>query len=144
MPTRSAASTLPAKSSRKTALSGFFLRITSKTVHLGAGSHGFSREALASYRTALNDEKAAKPLASLAKRLERGGYEVGVETYKKPPRGFNGNPAGQELVLHSALWASVERKSPPELGSAKFVSYCMREWKKLAPIHRWLIESVRG
>lgn len=44
---------------RKSALSGFFLRIRDKSVHLGAGSHGFSKEALASYRKRLNDEKAA-------------------------------------------------------------------------------------
>jgi hypothetical protein len=42
----------------------------------------------------------------------------------------------------STLWASVEQKSPPELASAKFVAYCVREWKKLAPLHRWLIEEV--
>jgi uncharacterized protein (TIGR02453 family) len=129
---------------RKTAVSGFFVRITSKSVHLGAGSHGFSKEALASYRKALNDEKASKSLASLTKRLGRAGYDVGGKTYKKPPRGFDGNPAAQELVLHSTLWAAAERKSPPEQASAKFVAYCMREWKKMAPVHRWLMENVRG
>ena len=127
---------------RKTALSGFFLRIRAKTVHLGAGSHGFSKEALARYRKRLNDPDAAKSLRSLTKRFERAGYEVGGQTYKKPPAGFNGNAAAADLVLHSALWASVERKSPPELASSKFVSYCAREWKKLAPLHRWLIEQV--
>ena len=128
--------------SRKTALSGFFLRIRDKSGQLGAGSHGFSKDALASYRKRLNDEQAAKSLASLTKRLRRAGYEVGGKTYKKPPRGFNGNAAAEELVLHSALWAAVDRKSPPELGSAKFVAYCTREWKKLAPLHRWLMEQV--
>ena len=46
--------------------------------------------------------------------------------------------------MECALWGAIDRKSPPELGSAKFVSYCMREWRKLAPLHRWLIENVRG
>lgn len=90
----------------------------------------------------MNDEKAAKSLDALVKRLERAGYEIGGKTYKKPPRGFNGNAAGETLVLHSALWAGVERKSPPELASAKFVSYCARQWKKLAPLHRWLTERA--
>jgi uncharacterized protein (TIGR02453 family) len=127
---------------RKTALSGFYLRIRDKTIYIGAGSHGFSKEALARYRKRMNDEKAAKSLGALVKRLERAGYEVGGKTYKKPPRGFNGNAAGENLVLHSALSAGVERKSPPELGSSKFASYCAREWKKLAPLHRWLIDNV--
>ncbi len=129
---------------RKTAVSGFFLRITSTSVHLGAGSHGFSKEALASYRKALLDEKAAKSLASLARRLTRAGYAIGGKTYKKVPRGFAGSAPAQELALHSAFWVAAQRRSPPELGNAKFVTYCMREWKKLAPVHRWLIEHVRG
>lgn len=128
--------------SRKTALSGFFLRIRDRSIHLGAGSHGFSKEALASYRRRLTDERAAKSLVSLTKRLQRMGYEIGGKTYKVPPRGFNRNAASRGLVLHSALWASIERKSPPELASAKFATYCAREWKKLAPLHRWLIEEV--
>lgn len=128
---------------RKTAVSGFFLRIRDKSVHLGAGSRGFSKEALAQYRTAVNDDKVARPLASLTKRLRRAGYEIGGKTYKKPPRGFDGSAAASDLVLHSALWVSVERKSPPELASSRFVAYCVREWKKMAPLHRWLLAEVR-
>lgn len=127
---------------RKTAVSGFFLRIRDKSVHLGAGSHGFDKEALARFRKALRDDRAAKSLASLIKRLQRAGYEIGGKTYKKLPRGFSENGAARDLVLHSALWASTERKSPPELASTKFVGYCVREWKKMAPLHRWLMEEV--
>lgn len=128
--------------SRKTAVSGFFLRIRDKSVHLGVGSHGFDKEALARFRKALRDDRAAKSLASLIKRLQRAGYEIGGKTYKKMPRGFSENGAARDLALHSALWASTERKSPPELASTKFVGYCLREWKKMAPLHRWLMEEV--
>ncbi len=127
---------------RKTALSGFYLRIRDKTIYLGAGSHGFQKEALARYRQKMNDDKAAKSLAALVKRLGRGGYQIHGKTYKKPPPGFSGSAAGQELVLYSGMSAGVERKSPPELASAKFATYCAREWKKLAPLHRWLLEQV--
>lgn len=127
---------------RKTAVSGFFLRIRDKSVHLGAGSHGFDKEALARFRKALRDDRAAKSLASLIKRLQRAGYEIGGKTYKKLPPGFSENGAARELVLHSALWASTERKSPAELASSKFVGYCAREWKKMAPLHQWLTEEV--
>ena len=127
---------------RKTALSGFFLRIRHDRVHLGAGSHGFAKDALARYRKRLNDEKPSRALSSLVGRLHRAGYDIGGEHYKKPPRGFSGSGEAAKLVLHSALWASAERKAPPELGSAKFVTYCVRDWKKLLPLHQWLINEV--
>ena len=87
----------------------------------------FSKEALARYRA----------------RLTKAGYEIHGKTYKLPPRGFNGNVAAQVLVLHSSLSAGVERKSPLELASPKFVAYCVKEWKKLLSLHRWLIDKAR-
>lgn len=127
---------------RKTALSGFYLRVRDRSVHLGAGSHGFSKEALVRYRARIEDDRAAKSLAALLKRLERAGYEVQGKTYKKTPRGFAGSGVAEELVLYGGLSAGVERKTPPELGSRKFVAYCVKEWRKLAPLHRWLVDNV--
>lgn len=128
---------------RKTALSGFFLRIRHSKIYLGAGSHGFSKEALARFRKCMNDEKTAKALGTLLKRLERSGFGISGKHYKKPPRGYNGNSAGADLVLYAGLSASVERKAPPELATRKFAAYCAREWKKLAPLHQWLMTEVR-
>ncbi|MEM7135936.1 MAG: DUF2461 domain-containing protein [Myxococcota bacterium] len=128
---------------RKTARSGFYVRVRHDRIYLGAGSHGFSKEALARYRRRMNDEKAARGLKALLKRLERAGFEVNGKHYKKPPRGYNGNAAGADLVLYAGLSASVERKAPAELGERKFAAYCAREWKKLSPLHRWLMEEVR-
>lgn len=127
---------------RKTALSGFYLRIRDKTIHLGAGSHGFSKDALARYRRCMHDEQAVRALGSLIKRLGRAGYSVEGKTYKQAPRGFDGIGVATELVLYGGLSAGVERKSPPELGRAEFVTYCAREWKKLAPLHRWLMDNI--
>ena len=129
--------------SRKTALSGFFIRIGASSIILGAGSHGFSKDDLARHRTRLNDRTAAKQLSSLARRFRRAGYEVGGRHYKKPPKGFDGNPDAAELALHNALWASVERRHPAEMSTGKFPAYCAREWKKLAPLHQWLVARVR-
>ena len=127
---------------RSTAVSGFFLRIRAKSIHLGVGSHGFSKEALASYRKALENDGSAESLASLIKRLERAGYTLGGKTYKRPPPGFDGQGAAREFVLHGALWVDVERRPPSELRSNAFAAYCTREWKKMAPLHRWLMQEV--
>lgn len=127
---------------RKTALSGFYLRVRDKSVEFGVGAHRFSKEALARYRDSLRDDAAAKSLARLVRRLERNGYRIRGKTYKKPPRGFEGGAAAEELVLYSGLSAGVERKSPPEVKNSKFVGYCTREWRKLAPLHEWLMTHV--
>ena len=127
---------------RKTALSGFYLRVRAMSVEFGVGAHRFSKEALLRYRESLTDDAAAKSLVSMIKRFERNGYRIFGKTYKQVPRGFVGGVAAQELVLFSGLAAGAERKSPPEIRSAKFLAYCSKEWKKLAPLHQWLMEHV--
>ena len=127
---------------RKTALSGFYLRIRDKSVEFGVGAHRFSKEALIRYRESLADDAAAKSLKSVVRRFEKAGYVIRGKTYKQVPRGFEGGAAAEELVLFSGLSAGAVRKAPPELRSAKFVTYCTREWKKLAPLHDWLMDNV--
>jgi len=127
---------------RKTALSGFYLRIRDRSIELGTGSHGFAKESLAQYRRRLMDDSAAKALGSVLKRLQRAGYEIHKKTYKQLPRGFEGSSVAGELVLYSGLSARVARKVPPELRSSKFVTYCAKEWRRLAPLHRWLMDHV--
>jgi uncharacterized protein (TIGR02453 family) len=127
---------------RKTAISGFYLRVRDKTMELGVGSHGFAKESLARYRESLKDATAAKELAAVLRRFGRAGYEIHKKTYKKPPRGFEGSPVAEELVLYGGVSAHVARKAPAEMRSAKFVGYCTKEWRKLAPLHRWLMEHV--
>jgi len=62
-----------------------------------------------------------KPPGAL-RALTKAGYEISGNTYKLHPRSSNGNVAAEALALHSSLSAGVERKSPPELASPKFVA----------------------
>ena len=128
---------------RKGAVSGFFMRITPKELGIGVGAHGFDKDRLAAYRRAVADAEAGKRLATAVKKVERAGYDVKGEHYKRVPRGFEAGDALQERLLkHAALWCGTDAAHPPELHTAKLVTHAVREWRKLAPLHRWLVDEV--
>lgn len=130
---------------RKQGSSGFFFRLQHDRVMLGAGMHGFAKEQLASYRAAVDTDATGKPLVKIGNSLSKAGYPLQGQSYKKVPRGFDAEHPRADLLRHGSLHASIElRPLPAELHSAKFVGLCVRHFKKLSPLHRWLVGAMQG
>lgn len=129
---------------RKHAVSGFFMRITPKTLGIGVGAHGFDKDRLASYRKAVVDPSAGPTLAKAVASMERKGYAVKGEHYKTLPRGFESDDAGQQRLLrYSALWIGEDQKPPKELHTPAIVKVVTGEWRRMAPLHRWLVDTLQ-
>jgi uncharacterized protein (TIGR02453 family) len=118
--------------------SGFFFRLTPKTLLLGAGMHVFSPEALARYRAAVLDAKKGAALASAVAKVRAAGYDVGAEGYKKVPGGAPQDHPRAALLRHNGLHAGWEGKHPAELHTARVVDFVATRFAAVAPVHRWL------
>jgi uncharacterized protein (TIGR02453 family) len=118
--------------------SGFFFRLTPARLLLGAGMHGFMPPVLARYRKAVVDERRGAALAKVVAKLRDAGFEVGGETYKKPPRGVDGENPRASLLKHSGLYVGAEGKHPKELGTAALIDFVARRYAAMAPMHEWL------
>lgn len=126
---------------RKTATSGFFLRIAPDAVTVGAGAHGFDRDQLACYRAAVTTLDPGHDLASIVAALDRAGHDIGGQTYTRTPRGYTATPDQDRLLRHSALYAHAEL--PTDLAvSPKLIPTLLRHWRAFAPLHRWLETNV--
>jgi uncharacterized protein (TIGR02453 family) len=129
---------------RKDAVSGFFLRIAPRSIGIGVGAHGFDKDRLAAYRSAVIDPRSGSALVETVKSMERKGFEVKGEHYKRVPRGFEAAGATEERLLrYAALWIGEDRKAPAELHEPGFVKYAVAEWKRMAPLHRWLVDTLQ-
>lgn len=129
---------------RKTAISGFYLRIRADGIDLGAGAHGFEKQTLAAYRAVLTHEKTAASLEKIVAKIERSGTAVSGEHYKKLPRGVEPSSEMRDrLARHNALWAGGGEKFPDAFYSGAFVKHCVARYKKLLPIHRFLVDEVQ-
>ncbi len=93
--------------------SGFFFRLTPKTLLLGAGMHRFEPPALARYRAAVLDDRKGAALAAIVAKLRKAGYDVGTESYKKVPAGVAPDHPRAALLRHGGLHAGWEGKHRP-------------------------------
>ncbi len=129
---------------RRSAVSGFYLRITPDGVGVGVGAHGFDKDRLASYRAAVADPASAESLRAAVSAIERAKFEVKGERLKTLPRGFEARDEFTARMLrHNALWAGEDAPAPKVLGSRRFVAWAMNRWSKMEPLHRWLVDTLQ-
>lgn len=129
---------------RKTAVSGFFLRVAPAGVGIGVGAHGFDKDRLAAYRAAVADTKSGKSLQAAVAQVEKAKFEVQGEHYKGLPRGFDTDDDFiGHMLRHNALWASEDDAAPKVLNSKRFVNWAINRWSKMEPLHRWLVDTIQ-
>lgn len=128
---------------RKGAVSGFFFRLTAERLILGAGAHLFDKDRLAAYRQAVVDPVKGEALRRALDELAASGHGVQGQHYAKLPRGFEAETEDQaRLLRHKALWPAIEEAHPTALSSAELVPYCAAKWREVAPLHRWLVDTL--
>jgi uncharacterized protein (TIGR02453 family) len=124
---------------------GYYFHIEPPRLLLGGGLYGFSRPLLERYRRAVADPEYGGELAAIVKKIAaRPGYTLGGEHYKRVPAGYDANPEAAALLRHAGLYAGVETPLPAELHSPALVDYCLKKFRPMEPLHRWLSGLVAG
>ena len=119
---------------------GFWFRLTPEQLILGAGMHHFERPALERFREAVADPERGAELVRAVDEVRATGGEVGGQTYKRVPAGYDVDERRGELLRHSGLYAWVEFvPPPPETHSADFPPFCVERYAPLVPVQRWLL-----
>jgi uncharacterized protein (TIGR02453 family) len=121
---------------------GLFFRMTPRAVVLGAGFHHFDPPKLARFRSAVVDEKTGRALDRALAGVRREGAEIGGETYKRVPAGFDAAHLRADLLRCGGLFAYSESPLPREASSPAFVGWCAGRLERLAPVHCWLRDTV--
>lgn len=122
--------------------SGFFMRMHGDRIYFGSGIHEFPKSGLRAYRDAVSDDVEAERLAKLLGKLAGAGYTVGGKTYKRVPPGFDDQARHAQLLLHGALYVGTTVPVPPEAHTPKFIGYAFGHYKKMAPVHLWLVDAL--
>ena len=129
---------------RKSAVSGFYLRITGDGVGIGAGAHGLDKDRLAAFRNAVVDSSSQRELRAAVGAVEKAHFEVEGTHYKTLPRGFTTEDEFVGRMLrHRALWIGEEGPAPKIMNSKRFVGWAMNRWSKMEPLHRWLVDTLQ-
>jgi uncharacterized protein (TIGR02453 family) len=121
---------------------GYFLRLSTEQLMLGAGMHTFTDEALQRYRAAILDDGLAQRLQSVAEGIDQA--ELGGETYKRVPQGLPADHPRARWLRHSGLFAHTEQPLPREVFSPQLIELCMATFQRFQPLQQWLVDLLPG
>lgn len=127
---------------RQTAVSGFYFRLTPKSLGLGAGAHRFDRDRLGRYRDAVVDATAGPGLKRAVGAVQKTGWHVEGEHFKRTPSGYEATGEAERLLRFNALWTGQDEGIPDVLYGPELVDYCRERWRRSLPLHRWLVRSL--
>lgn len=121
---------------------GYYFHVETDNLMLGGGMHTFPKDILESYRKVTVGEKSGKELIKVINAMKEENLSVHGAFYKRVPQGYDPNHSNSELLKHNGLYTMVETKIPKEFYSEKLIDYCFERFKKMYPLHQWLISYL--
>ncbi len=118
----------------------YYFHLEPPQLMLGVGIYMFPKPHLEAYRKSVVDARHGPALARAVKQVtSHEGFTLGGKRYKKVARGFDPAHKHADLLLHNGLTVGVTGKIPDELYSDRIIEYCFERYRKMAPIHNWLV-----
>jgi uncharacterized protein (TIGR02453 family) len=121
---------------------GYWFRLRPDALVLGAGMHMLDKPELERYREAVDDARSGEALRKTVTKIERAGYELGGEHYKRVPAGFPADHPRGALLRHNGVYAGGEMPLPAEVNSSRFPGFCAAHYRKMSPLVDWLSTNV--
>ncbi|HJX07204.1 MAG TPA: DUF2461 domain-containing protein [Actinomycetota bacterium] len=121
---------------------GYWFRLRSNELILGAGMHTLDRPELERYRKAVDADGPGAELATIITKEQRAGYDVAGEHYKRVPAGFAPDHPREALLRHAGIYVGTDMEIPAEARTPRFPAFCAAHYKKMAPMIVWLSANV--
>jgi uncharacterized protein (TIGR02453 family) len=117
--------------------SSFYLHFSPDEFLVASGIRGFCKDNLEGYREFIKDEKNAKDLSLIFKKLQSKGFFFPEPKYKRYPRGFDKDSPYANLSLYSSMFA-YKRLDPKEICLDNLESRLFDIYSQLLPIYEWV------
>jgi uncharacterized protein (TIGR02453 family) len=121
---------------------GYWFRLRADQLVLGAGMHLLDKPELERYRQAVGADASGAQLAKTVTKIEKAGYDLGGEHYKRVPAGFSPDHPREALLRHNGVYVGTEMGVPPEATTGRFAAFCARHYEKMSPLVDWLQANV--
>jgi uncharacterized protein (TIGR02453 family) len=121
---------------------GFYFHVETDELMLGGGMHTFPKDLIEPYRKAVVDDQSGKDLKKVIKTMEKDNLSVSGAHYKRVPQGYDPNHPNSELLKHNGLYTMVTTKVPKEFYSEKLIDFCYENFKKMYPLHKWILKYL--
>ena len=106
---------------------------------VGSGQYMMDAEQLGRFRAAVVDERRGGALATVLRKLQRAGYEVGsYDALQRVPRGCDPEHPRAEILKRKGLIVTYPELPRTLLTSPALVDWLVRHAKPTVPLVEWL------
>ena len=127
---------------KKMEASGFYFHLEPKLFGVGLGMYMFPPQLLKKYREVVSNPDSSKELHKIVRSLEKKGYSIGGQKFKKTPKGYDSNIQYPGYLLFEGVYAWYESNDFKELEKGKVVNRVFKIFKDMLPLHKWLVKNV--
>jgi uncharacterized protein (TIGR02453 family) len=117
---------------------GYYVQIGAAGVMVGVGYYEASSARLAVIRAAISDDAHGTQLEGILAELEASGWNVGGETLKTAPRGYDVEHPRIALLRHKSLTVGREYGFDPVIHSSDLVEQVRTDWRTATPFLEWV------
>lgn len=116
----------------------FHFSLEATEVLIGLGFFEFSKELLARYQAAIDDDTSGKALTKALTALTKQGFMLDGEEYKRVPRPYDPEHPRADLLRRKGLTIWSYALKPSDLSDTKAVNTCLKQYKTMMPVFQWL------
>ena len=121
----------------------YYLALQPDGLYLGAGYYRMAKDQIARYRVAVADDETGAQLNGLvADACKKGRLEVGGETLKRVPPGFDKEHPRGELLKHKGLYLGALHEPAAWMGTKKAKERVASTWRTIQPTLQWVHRNV--
>lgn len=121
--------------------SGFYFHVEPERIFLGAGLYIFPKELLKPYRDAVASEQFGPDLVKIARCLEKNGYKIGTEYYKKVPKDYDKDHPRENFLKFNGISTGIEIPLVAEIHSPRIVDIALEHFKNMMSLHEWVLKA---
>jgi uncharacterized protein (TIGR02453 family) len=118
---------------------GYYVQIGAAGVRVGVGFYEASTDRLASVRAAIDDDAHGSDLEGILAGLVGAGWQLGGETLKTAPRGYDVEHPRIELLRHKSMTLGKDLGFEPVIHSADLVDQVTADWREATPFVEWVL-----
>ncbi|GAA3690800.1 DUF2461 domain-containing protein [Gordonia hankookensis] len=118
---------------------GYYVQIGAPGVRVGAGFYEASGERLAALRAAIDHDRHGRELERLLEKLVKAGWEIGGDTLKTSPRGWDADHPRIDLLRHKSLTVGRDYGFENVIHTAALVDRIRTDWRATTPLVDWVV-----
>ncbi len=123
-----------------------YVQLSAAGLLAGGGGYELSSTHLDAVRRAVDDDRQGAELEKILTDLRAQGLEIGGDSLKTAPRGYDRDHPRIELLRRKAFWGYQQWPVQPWLATREALDRVATVWRACRPLHDWLRrqEGLKG